>query len=327
MRLLNTAVMPLLIALLVMGAFAVQAQESPPTFIEEGSPALDIPSDLTSPTETSALGYKITTSKDDPSCDTGFNGYVNLEDHGISVSARVPGGDNFAIGPFFTHIGPIDYYGHQYTGLYLTDDGFIVFDPVTYSNKVWNPQLIPDTTGPNGLAAVLWQDMKLVYDRAANHGVSLGAAADGSVLVVEFDDVRLANAPAHRYDIEMVMRRKVSHAPGDYEIVFAYDNLNGTLAGPLKRRGIKGTGRMGEMVGRVEVFACARQFFLQQPWQPQLLLEPGRHGLTEHRQAGGGPVEEGAENPFKLDQRLIIVANGTDPAHSSPATSNPKPPG
>jgi hypothetical protein len=75
--------------------------------------------------------------------------------------------------------------------------------------------------------------MKIVYNQQANHGVSLGVSTDGNIMVVEFDDVRLVEAPNHRFDMEMIMRRKVSNAPGAYEIVFAYDNLNGTLEGPL----------------------------------------------------------------------------------------------
>ena len=80
---------------------------------------------------------------------------------------------------------------------------------------------------------MLWQNMEIVHNKEKNHGVTLGYVDDGSIIIIEFDDVRLANAPNNRYDMEMVMRRQVSNAAGAYEIVFAYDNLNGSLEGPL----------------------------------------------------------------------------------------------
>lgn len=233
MKLRSAALLPLILIFVMIGVFAVQAEDSTPSFVEEGIPLADPISYPTTPQETSALGYKISTSENDPLCDTGYGGYVDLEEHGISVTARVPGGDNFAIGPFFNTVGAIEFYGQKYQALYLSDDGFVIFDQSHYGMRPWEPQILPDTEGPNGVAAMLWQNMKVVYNKDANHGVSLGAAADGSIIVVEFDNVRLANAPGNQYDVEMVMRPKVSNAPGAYEIVFAYDNLNGTLDGPL----------------------------------------------------------------------------------------------
>jgi hypothetical protein len=218
---------------MMAAVFAVQAEDAKPLLVEEGIPLQTNPSSITTTNETSALGYKISTSRDDPKCDTGFDGYLDLAALDIRVSARVPGGNDMAIGPFFTNVGSIDFYGRQYQGIWLTDDGFVIFDAANYGEKPWEPQILPDSEGPNGLAAVLWQDMEIVYDQAANKGVSLAAATDGSLIVIEFDDVRLTNAPNSGYDMEMVMRRKVSDAPGAYEIVYAYDNLRGPLDGPL----------------------------------------------------------------------------------------------
>jgi len=222
----------ILIAMMV-GVFAAKAEDAKPQFVEEATALQAGPLSVTNPDETSALGYKISTSNDDPLCDTKYGGYINLEDQGILATARVPSGDNFAIGPFFTGGGSIEFYGRQNEGLWLTDDGFVIFDSANYGNRPWEPQLIPQVGGPNGLAALLWQNMQIVYDKEANYGVSLGASMDGSIIVVEFDNVRLANSPNDSYDVEMVMRRQVNNTPGVYEIVFAYDNLHGTLAGPL----------------------------------------------------------------------------------------------
>ncbi len=56
---------------------------------------------------------------------------------------------------------------------------------------------------------------------------------DGSTIVIEYDNIQLASDPQSSFDMEIVMRRKTSSAPGAYEIVFAYDNLSGPLDGPL----------------------------------------------------------------------------------------------
>jgi hypothetical protein len=226
-----SVLVPIIVIIMMAAVFVAQAEDAKPLLVEEGTPLQASPSSITTPSETSALGYKITTSKNDPLCDTGFGGYLDLEELDIYVTARVPSGDNFAIGPFFTANGPIEFYGQQYQGVRITDDGFILFGD-SYS-RPWEPQIIPQTNAPNGLAAFLWQDMEIVHDKARNHGVSLGTSTDGNIMVVEFDDIRLVSAPDSRFDVEMVMRRNVSNAPGAYEIVFAYDNLSGTLAGPL----------------------------------------------------------------------------------------------
>ena len=128
MKLRYSALLPIIVIIMVTTVFAVQAQDVKPLIVEEGTPLQASPTSATTPSATSALGYKITTSKDDPLCDTGFNGYLNLQDLNMPVSARVPGSDNFAIGPFFTHIGPIEFFGRQYGGIYITDDGFVIFD-------------------------------------------------------------------------------------------------------------------------------------------------------------------------------------------------------
>jgi hypothetical protein len=232
MKVRYAALPPLILVFLLLGVLATQAEDNTPLLVEEGTVPVNNPTAETTPQETAALGYKISTSNDDPLCDTGFDGYVNLEEHGIGVTGRVPTGDNYAVGPFFTSGAPIDFFGKAYDGLWLTDDGFVLFDPANY-NKPWEPQIIPQNDMPNGLVALLWQNMEIVYKRDKNHGVTLAASPDGEIVIVEFDDIRLVDAPDHRFDVEMVMRRAVSHTPGDYEIIFAYDNLQGTLAGPL----------------------------------------------------------------------------------------------
>ena len=132
MKFRNSVFLPIILIVMVAvvvalaGVFVAQAEEATPQFVEEGTSLPTIPSNITESQEISALGYKISTSKDDPLCDTGFNGYIDLAEQNISVTARVPSSNNMAIGPFFTTGGSIGFYGQQYTGLWITDDGFVI---------------------------------------------------------------------------------------------------------------------------------------------------------------------------------------------------------
>ena len=184
------AILPLILIVMLIVVFAAQAEDDIPFFVEEGAALPDSPSVETNFQATSALGYKITTSADDPSCDTALGGYIDLAQMNIYVTAQTtqdPDGDNFAIGPYFTNGGLIDFYGRQYDGLRITDDGFILFG--TNYGKPWEPQIIPQRDAPNAIAAPLWQNMKVVYNKQANHGISLGVSQDGSILVIEFDNI------------------------------------------------------------------------------------------------------------------------------------------
>ena len=243
-----------LIALLLLTLFfSVNAQETPqptklskdslvavtalPMVIERDSlgmfPQGNIPSNQqTIPQDSEQPAYTISTNVEDPLCDTGFDGYVDLESIKIYPWLGVEG-NNVAWGPFFNNVGPITYFGLRYNELWITDDGFIVFDVHKNFSHSWIPQHISDPALPNNVIAPLWQDMEIIEDRQTNRGVSAAQTPDGNVMVLEFDDLQLVGRPKQKYDMEIVMQRKVSHKKGVYEIVFAYDNLKGTLAGPL----------------------------------------------------------------------------------------------
>ncbi len=175
--------------------------------------------------------YQVSTSANDETCDTGFGGYLNLEDQDIFVQEPIQGnGKAFS---FFSTGDPITFFGQQYTGMHITDDGFVVFDlDVNYTGSVENPQFIPDLDKPSNIAAMLWNDMKIVYDKDLNHGVS-AATVGSNVMIVEYDNVRKIDNATDYYDIEIVMTRTVDNSHGSYEIVFAYENLNGSLVGPF----------------------------------------------------------------------------------------------
>jgi len=178
--------------------------------------------------------YAMTTSLDDPLCDTPFGGYVDLEGSNIFTNSGVSG-DTVAYTAFSTG-NPFDFFGNSHTGIGFTDDGFALFDVASNyagGSPPWVPQALPNASNPNNLLAMLWQDMEIVYDGTTNRGVSLASAAGGEVVVIEFDDVQLYGDPSNQYDFEVLGWRSASDAPGDYEYFFAWDNLTGDLNGPL----------------------------------------------------------------------------------------------
>ena len=184
--------------------------------------------------------YVMTTSADDPMCDTGFGGYVDLEQFAIYPNSLVAG-DSFVFTAFDDE--PIVFYGIEKTdGFNFTDDGFGFFDSIQ-GDAPWQNQDIPAQDEPNDMAAIFWRDLEIVYDSANNRGVSL-AVAGSDLFVIEYDDAEPypAGSTTDRFDFEMVMYRQVDDTPGAYEIVFAYDNMTGDVGtGTVGVENIDGT--------------------------------------------------------------------------------------
>ena len=180
----------------------------------------------TMPTAVGVVGdYVMSTDASDPNCDTGFGGYVNLLDFGITAQAPITG-DTTAWTAFVGD--PISFYGEEYVGMGFVDDGFAIFDVANnWDGFPWTAQTVPDANPPNNLAAMYWHDFQVVYDGALNYGVAL-ATAGPNVMVVEYDGIQLYGGSAPQMDFEIVMTRAVDNTPGAYEIVFAYDNVNAT---------------------------------------------------------------------------------------------------
>ncbi|MHB8133810.1 MAG: S8 family serine peptidase [Anaerolineaceae bacterium] len=174
--------------------------------------------------------YSITTDATDPMCDTGFGGYADLKTMiGANPIASVSG--DTKAWTTFSGLDPFVFFGNEYKGVSFTDDGFLVFDYANnYAGSPWIPQLMPNPDMPNNVAAMLWQDMEIVY-QAGTRGVSL--ASDGvSFGVIEYDDIQVYGDPTQTYDFEAVLSSGVITTPGYYELVFAYDNIVGDL-GPV----------------------------------------------------------------------------------------------
>jgi uncharacterized repeat protein (TIGR01451 family) len=177
------------------------------------------------------IEYEMTTSAQDPTCDTGFGGYVNLADFGVPPAdlGPPPGSPiDTAVYTAFTGGVPIDLYGVGYDGISFTDDGFLVGDfGNNYGGSPWVPQTLPDAALPNNLAAPLWQDLEIVNDPANGKGVSLANINGDEGILIEYDDVQpFGGDGSVTYDFEVLMWRVRDDAPGAFEIVFAYDNLS-----------------------------------------------------------------------------------------------------
>ena len=174
--------------------------------------------------------YVASTSLDDPNCGnlldgtpTYFDWYSNYgwtTDSGISGNDQIWGyGSSWAAG--------MNFYGQTKTGIRFTDDGYAKF--LGTENYTSTHQNIPNPTVPNDLMAPLWFDFEIVYDATENKGITAGGA--GTFFMIEYDDVEPypAGSTDFSLDFQMMMDGAINDAPGAYEVVFAYDNISGTL--------------------------------------------------------------------------------------------------
>lgn len=175
--------------------------------------------------------YSMTTRATDATCSmplANSGGYVNLEPYGIATQSTITGEGAWG----FTVPGdPVNFYGQNVgNALIFTDDAFGYFNPYVVTPPV-NPD-IPTAAAPNNLLAYFWRDLVITYDLATNKGVSLANLSTNSIPtahIIEMDDVSLKSDPTKTYDVEMFISKAVDDTPGEYEVVFAYDNINGPL--------------------------------------------------------------------------------------------------
>ncbi|HKM24789.1 MAG TPA: NEW3 domain-containing protein, partial [Corynebacterium sp.] len=172
--------------------------------------------------------YVMSTSNEDPACVmplANSGAYTNLQGYGISTQSGITG-DSLWYGAF-TSGAPINYWGADHTGIDFTDDGMVFFSS-TPGATPWINQSIPNSANPNNLLAMFWSDFEVVYDAATNRGVSLatigGTGAAGAILI-EYDDVVEYGGTDPVMDFEVLVWRTPFDAPGNPEIIFAYDNI------------------------------------------------------------------------------------------------------
>jgi uncharacterized repeat protein (TIGR01451 family) len=108
--------------------------------------------------------------------------------------------------------------------------GFDALDNWVPAPEPWTNQNLPDPELPNSVIAPFWKDLELFYtEPPTNTGVS--TATNGpNMILVEYDDIQpYGGSATEHYDFEVVMLRTPVAGSGEYEIVFAYDNIVGTV--------------------------------------------------------------------------------------------------
>jgi uncharacterized repeat protein (TIGR01451 family) len=175
--------------------------------------------------------FTMATSQQDPgSCSVPLansGAYLDLSAFGVNPQPAIAG-DTIWFSAFSTG-APFSYWGGSYQGVSFTDDGMAFFAS-TPGDEPWVNQDIPNEADPNNLLAFFWNDWEVVYAAPpVTRGVSLanlGGTGPGGGVVIEYDDVQPWGDPTQTIDFEIFMWRSLSNAPGDYEIIFAYDNIN-----------------------------------------------------------------------------------------------------
>lgn len=181
-----------------------------------------------------AAGYIMTTSLNDPECDTGFGGYVDLASYGIYPQSGLSGDTQWWAA--FQSQNPVVFFGTSYAnGISFTDDGFALLNG-GLGDAPWTPQNLPDSAEPNALLAALWHDFEVVYDGTpgAYRGISL-ATSGADVSIIEYDDVQFFGTTDIIGDFEII----INMGEGAKDIVFAYSNLNQALLGSTFTVGIE----------------------------------------------------------------------------------------
>ena len=178
--------------------------------------------------------YQIATSDTDPGGCTAplatDGAYVDLAAYGITPDPTVFGDTvDYSVNPTG---GPFSFFG-EYQGelIHFTDDGFAFFEPSTPGAQPWVNEPIPTAGDPDNLMAMFWRDMEIVYDAGTNRGVTIANLTSGGqpvAVVIEYDDVEDWPAGGNpTYDFELVAYYEPD--PGEYEYVFAYNNLTGDV--------------------------------------------------------------------------------------------------
>lgn len=237
-----------------------------------------------------------------PNCTTPFgDSFLHLADFGIAARSAISGtGKSWNVDAFFGGDQPYEFYGDAYPALFLTDDALlsVVGYEAALNSGVNAP--IPTAALPNALLAPYWADFKVVYDQPAGAGVRIAGAGGGALMVVEYDGLQRNDGQPGSLDVQAWVMRSVDH---DYpEIVFAYDNITGTL--PAGVIGIED--RLGA-TGIPYTGAISNNLLICYDWAPEQV------NLTY-------AVDVKADAPLNAGQTTTVESTLTSP-HTGPATT------
>ncbi|MDY0019232.1 MAG: serine protease, partial [Anaerolineae bacterium] len=170
--------------------------------------------------------YVMTTNMDDALCDTGFGGYVDLAGYGLMPRSSLSGDAIVRhVDEYYGGSDPFAFFGTNYDSLYFTDNGYLVPADAAPTNSGANVA-IPNAAAPNNFAAGLWRDFIVTYDAANRYGITIAGASGGSLMVIEYDNISpTGNTATDSLDMNIVFSRQPSDGVGEYEVVFAYDNV------------------------------------------------------------------------------------------------------
>jgi len=186
--------------------------------------------------DSSVRGYVASTSATDALCSMPLatsGGYVDLKAYGLNPQASI-----FGEGTWLMTVpgNPINFYGQDVgNSIRFTDDGYAYMEAL--GTKPLVNADIPTADAPNHLLAFFWRDLEITYEVSAGpppviKGVSLANLTSGGIPVghiIEMDDVNVKGNSAQTYDTEMFISKAYDDTAGEYEVVFAYDNIVGPL--------------------------------------------------------------------------------------------------
>ncbi|MEL7636550.1 MAG: S8 family serine peptidase [Anaerolineaceae bacterium] len=195
--------------------------------------------------------YVATTSAVDPNCTLGFfadgdptDAYLDwfTTANNFKAAAGLSYGDNMWYITFSTY--PVfNYFGVDYTGIHFTAEGYTGFalPDGSYSN-VNTP--LPNSTVPNNIMAMFWDDFTVEYDLALNKGITM-VGDSASFATIEYDDIKLNADPTKTMDMEIGYFLQPDDTPGAYEITYAFDNITPGLfaaaSGTIGLENVNGT--------------------------------------------------------------------------------------
>lgn len=194
--------------------------------------------------------YHMTTSATDTTCVNPLKGtpYVDLKTaYGVSTNPGISGDAKVwsytSVGKDMTWFGKTVNANPSFS-----DDGIIYMNTFTV-DRFWNyaTQQFPNPQSPNDLLAGYMSDMQIVYDAAANKGVSGVSFGSGAAWLVEFDDIQPWDDPAHTMDMEFFAWKTADPTLGTGpDIIIAFDNVTGDWSQIENSIGLEnGTGTIG----------------------------------------------------------------------------------
>ena len=233
---------------------------------------------------------------------------------GFGVNALAVGDDNSSNAIDITSVfGPqgLNFFGHNYTSLYINNNGNITFAGPT---SQFTPSQI--TAGANNpIIAPFWADV----DTRGGPGTATGGSSTGSnrvyynldstdgVLTVTWDDVGYYGAHNDRLDAFQV--QLISLGSGNFDIIYRYQNVSWTTGDASG-----GSGGLGGQVARAGYSAGDGVHYFELPSsgnQAEMLALPNTQGDTSIAGLNVFQVDNGIVLPTTLTTSGDIVF--TDP--------------